>query len=192
MAPPPTWPVNPVTKFVIGSYQIGIDIPYGAITSATPTGCPNVNTDYPPLKIFALSPGTSGGINWGLCTSFQIGSALSDSGAGNVAWLILGVGTPIAPIYATTEAYGVALDPAGDVFVVGGSNTADLHPSLPGPAPSNGGIDWLGQADTHYPGTGAWIIKLLGRDTFPGCQERWLARLFDTLGINRRQTVLRW
>jgi hypothetical protein len=50
------------------------------------------------------------------------------------------------PIYHTTVAYGVAVDPPGDVFVVGGTDTPTLEP-------------W-----SHYVGTGAWVLKVSGID----------------------------
>jgi hypothetical protein len=169
VAPPVTWPVNTSTGAIIGAYTSGVAVPYGAITVGTPYNCPSTTQTYPAVKLFALSAGTSGGINWGTCTSNTIGGTLVDSGG--FSWEILAVAPFIAPLYATTEAYSVALDPAGDAFVVGGTNTADLHPSLPGPAPATGGTDWLPQADTHYTGTGAWIIKLLGKDSYMGASD---------------------
>jgi hypothetical protein len=57
------------------------------------------------------------------------------------------IGTTAAPTFATSEAYGVALDPLGDVFVAGGTNTADLGGNPP-------------YIYSYYQGTGAWVLKL--------------------------------
>ena len=48
------------------------------------------------------------------------------------------------PLFASTEAYGLAMDPLGDIFVVGGTNTDSLTPY------------------SYFVGTGAWILKVLG------------------------------
>jgi hypothetical protein len=144
-----TWPVAG------GSYptQTPTLVPYGAITWGTPYGCtPPVTppVQYPPLVLFALGSGTSAGINWGVCTAgYPVNTTVPDYGGFN--WLVLG--PPVGAIYATTEAYGVALDPNDDVYVVGGSNTASLEPA---------NYAWL--PGMHYVGTGAWIIKVHGQD----------------------------
>jgi hypothetical protein len=70
---------------------------------------------------------------------------------GGFIWLDLGEAPP-AVTYATTEAYGVAIDPVGDVFAVGGTNTADLTPYLV----------YGGYRGINYGKTGPWIIKLSG------------------------------
>jgi hypothetical protein len=156
VAPPETW-----------SYQSASGVPTGVITTITPV-CPSISppVNYPSLRVVSVWPGDAVGINWGTCSSYQVGSVIPD--LGGVQWEVIGIFPLPGPIYATTEAYGVALDPGGDVFLVGGSSTAELHPSLPGPAPAPGSFDWLPQADTHYTGTGAWIIKILGHDTSMG------------------------
>ena len=82
-----------------------------------------------PLRLFARwGHGLAEGLNWGNCSSYTVNSAVPDYGGFN--WLILGPAPPNgpSPVEATTEAYGVALDPVGDVFVVGGSDTASLSP----------------------------------------------------------------
>ncbi len=56
------------------------------------------------------------------------------------------LGPYVLPIYHTTTAYGVAVDPQGDVFVVGGTDTPTLEPF------------------SHYAGTGAWVLKVSGID----------------------------
>ena len=162
VAPPPTW-----------SYQSGVTIAYGTITEVTPT-CPTTTppTTYATMRIVALNGGTTGGINWvanNLCANGVLGEVIPDNGGFN--WLVLALAPWIGPISASTEAYGVVLDPQGDVFAVGGSSTTQLHPSLPGPAYSPGGFDWLPQADTYWDGTGSWIIKLHGHDTSTGSKN---------------------
>ena len=197
VAPRSTWPVDPVSGAVLNywtptgtqmetgraSCPFGVlngnnciigNVPLGAITIGMPYNCPNqTTTTYPAVKLVALQQGVAENLLWGTCNSNTLGGIIYDQSG--MAWEILAIATQgggfIPPTYATTEAYGVALDPAGDVFVVGGSNTADLHPSLPGPAFINGGFDWLPQADTHYAGTGAWIIKMLGKDSFMGSSD---------------------
>jgi hypothetical protein len=71
--------------------------------------------------------------------------------SGGFVWLDLGEAPP-AVTYATTEAYGVAIDPVGDVFAVGGTNTADLAPYL----------FYGGYRGINYGKTGPWVIKLSG------------------------------
>ena len=167
VAPPPTWPLNP-NGSVYGFYEAGVAIASNSISILTPV-CSQTSppTNYPSMIAIARMQGasqaTSGGVNWEGCASFQLKGTLPD--AGGFYWEILAISPFIEPTAAATVAYGVALDPVGDVFVAGGSDTADLHPSLPGPAPASGGTDWLPQADTYRVGTGAWIIKLLGSDT---------------------------
>jgi hypothetical protein len=197
VAPSPTWPFDYVKGVVIGSWMptgtvvptvnnqtftVGA-VPYGAITVGTPTGCPSLTQTYPALILFAQNAGNAVNLEWGTCNSSTIGGVIYDDGGVN--WEILAVAPFIEPLYATTEAYGVALDPIGDVYVVGGTNTAELHPSLPGPAPANGGIDWLPQADTHYAGTGAWIIKLLGHDTTNSAKNAGWPVYLTALGTNQ-------
>jgi hypothetical protein len=161
------------------TYTLANNVPYGVITTITPS-CPLVSppVNYPSLRVFASIPGNAAGINWGNCSSYQVGSYIQDTGG--ISWFVLGVGPFPIPVYATTEAYGVALDPGGDVFLVGGSNTASLEPSLPG----GQNIDWLRDADIHYSGTGAWIIKLLGHDTSTGSGDAGQPVYLTALGTN--------
>jgi hypothetical protein len=139
------------------------------------------------VRLFAQNAGFAEGINWGTCNSNVPGSTITD--ASGINWLVIDVagthGFP-AVVSAATEAYGVALDSNSDVFAVGGSSTAELHPSLPGPAPTPGGYDWLGQADTYWSGTGAWIVKLHGHDTSTGSRDAgWPVKSYVTaLGKN--------
>src|SRR5208283_1923943 len=67
---------------------------------------------------------------------------------GSLAWRDYGpVGTSI--ITAFTEGYGVALDPPGDVFLVGGTNTSAVGNTI---------------YECGFGGLGAWIIKVSGAD----------------------------
>lgn len=74
---------------------------------------------------------------------------------GSMSWEDLGpVATSI--IDAFTEGYGVALDPPGDVFLVGGTNTTAVGQSI-----------WPCFPEAH----GAWIIKVSG--TNGNCIYHW-------------------
>ena len=151
------------TKIAVPPYAITVATPY---IPGNPLGCPG-SLDPQVLVAFSVNPGATGypqtaqGLDWApICTSIKPGATVGDFGG--FSWLIIGP-YGISPLSAATEAYGVALDSHGDVFAVGGSSTAELHPSLPGPAPVKSGYDWLGQADTYWGGTGSWIIKLHGQ-----------------------------
>ena len=161
--PPATW-----------TYAVGASVPYGAITWVTPYNCPvSTTTSNPAELVFAQNGGTAEGINWGSCTTNTVGDTITD--IGGINWLVLAIAPPIQPPNTSTEAYGVALDPVGDVFVVGGSGSSDLRPSLPG----GQNLDWLKQAYPNPPCdgtsggacTGAWIVKVLGNDTYMGSQN---------------------
>ncbi len=186
VAPPATWPTAggtyPAIPSTVPPGYVYTEVPPYAITVGTPS---LVNQPFAcsgsiaPQVLVALSAGppisgtwtpqTAQGLDWlPICQSIKPGATVADLGGFN--WLIIGP-SGIAPIYATTEAYGVALDPGGDVFAVGGSSTTELEPSLPGPTYSAGSYDWLPQADTHYLGSGAWIIKLLGPDSYTGSRD---------------------
>jgi hypothetical protein len=54
------------------------------------------------------------------------------------------LGPFVTPVYHTTAAYGVALDPQGDIYVAGGTNTPSLFPY------------------SQWTGSGAWILKVHG------------------------------
>lgn len=143
LPPEASWP-----SLVGPSYVTGKQVPIGAITIATPTGCPSTT---PPQVLMAEFPaGTSGGLTWP-CNSIAINSGITD--LGGFEWLDLGP-APSSVIFATTEAYGVALDPVGDVFAVGGTNTADLTPYF----------FYAGYRGINYGKTGAWVLKLSGLD----------------------------
>lgn len=166
VAPISTWPASsfayPAIPFNLATGQYlttgftPIQVPPFAITMGTPTTCPGQTNN--PLVLVANSVGTTQtaqGLLW-ICSSLAVNDFVADVGGFN--WRILG---PVPQTqYATTEAYGVALDPGGDVYVVGGSNTASLVPA---------NLYWL--PGTHYAGTGAWIVKVLGSDTSTGSQN---------------------
>lgn len=87
-------------------------------------------------------------------------SPLTTTVDGTITWENLG---PVALIPShETVAYGVALDPLGDIFVAGGSTT----PSLPS------GV-WPFLRFT-YQGTGAWVIKVNGQGQTASAQGAWV------------------
>jgi hypothetical protein len=67
---------------------------------------------------------------------------------GGITWTNLGPALVLPPT-AASRANGVALDPRNDIFVVGGTDTADLGAS----------IDSFGPFSRVH-GTGAWILKV--------------------------------
>jgi Abnormal spindle-like microcephaly-assoc'd, ASPM-SPD-2-Hydin/Beta-propeller repeat len=140
-APEATWP-----RLNAPSYVIGGQVPLGALTIATPD-CTGKTVAQ---VLLAEGSGTSGGLTWP-CSSIGINAGILD--AGGFVWLDLGDAPP-SVIYATTEAYGVALDPVGDVFAVGGTNTGDLTPYF----------FYAGYKGINYGKTGAWALKLSGLD----------------------------
>ena len=143
LPPEATWP-----RFSAASYPAtGVPVPLGALTIATPTGCPNT---LPPQVLMAEGSGTSGTLTWP-CLSVGVKAGVNDSGG--FVWLDLGPAPATIP-FATTEAYGVSLDPVGDVFVVGGTSTADLTPYL----------NYAGYSGINFGKTGAWALKLSGLD----------------------------
>lgn len=144
LPPEPSWPggLNGV------HYTPGVLVPFGAITIATPV-C-GTGSGEKPQVLMSEGSGITGGIdnNWP-CGSIQPKAGIPDDGG--FVWFDLGDAPEFIP-YATTEAYGVALDPVGDVFAVGGTNTADLTPYL----------NYAGYSGINYGKTGAWILKLNG------------------------------
>ena len=144
LPPEPSWPS--LNGF---SYVSGVQVPIGAITIGTPN-CGLTDTT-PPQVLLAEGAGTSSGLVWP-CGSIKIKAGIPEQ-SGAFAWLDLGPAPP-SIIFATTEAYGVALDPVGDVFAVGGTNTADLTPYL----------FYAGYKGINYGKTGAWVLKLSGLD----------------------------
>jgi hypothetical protein len=141
LPPEASWPSLNAPSFVTG-----VAVPVGALTIATPD-CPGTTK---PQVLMAEASGTSGTLTWP-CSSIGIDAGIPDSGG--FVWLDLGPAPP-SVIYATTEAYGVALDPVGDVFAVGGTNTADLTPYF----------FYAGYKGLNYGKTGAWALKLSGLD----------------------------
>src|SRR4051812_4518743 len=139
--PEATWP-----SLNAPSYVQNRPVPLGALTIATPD-CTGTTT---PQVLMAEASGTSGSLQWP-CSSIGINAGIPDTGG--FVWLDLGPAPP-SVIFATTEAYGVALDPVGDVFAVGGSNTADLTPYF----------FYAGYKGINYGKTGAWVLKLSGLD----------------------------
>jgi hypothetical protein len=140
--PEASWP-----SLTAPSYVGGRQVPLGAITLATPD-CPGQTK---PQVLLAEGSGTSGTLDPWPCSSIGINAGILDSGG--FVWLDLGP-APASVIFATSEAYGVALDPVGDVFAVGGSSTADLTPYF-----FYGGYEGI-----HFGKTGAWALKLSGLD----------------------------
>ena len=130
------------------SYLQGVQVPLGAITIGTPN-CGLTDTK-PPQVLLAEGAGTAGGLAWP-CGSIKPKAGIPDGGG--FAWLDLGDAPP-AVIFATTSGYGVALDPVGDVFAVGGTDTADLTPFM----------FYAGYQGIHFGKTGAWVLKLSGLD----------------------------
>lgn len=143
LAPEASWP-----SLNAPSYLPNVQVPIGAITIATPN-CGSADPT-PPQVLMAESSGTANGLTWP-CGSIKVKAGIPDNGGFN--WLDLGPAPP-SVTYATTEAYGVALDPVGDVFAVGGTNTADLTPYL----------FYAGYKGINYGKTGAWVLKLSGLD----------------------------
>ena len=147
LPPEATWP-----SLNSPSYAIGVQVPVGAITIATPN-CGTGSGDKPqvllaePASSLYIS-GTSAGLNWP-CGSIGKKAGIPD--IGGFVWFDLG-DAPAAITYATTEAYSVAIDPVGDVFAVGGTNTADLTPYL----------FYGGYKGINYGKTGPWVLKLSG------------------------------
>jgi len=136
----------------------------GAWTPSTPyaAGAIVLDTQNPPNIEIAMNAGTSGLYvptaappipNWSTSKS---GNTVD----GSIIWENFGV--PAIPPAAFTEAYGVALDPPGDVFVAGGTNTAALASTL-----------W----PCSYGANGAWILKVSGNTgngkAAGGCIYEW-------------------
>jgi hypothetical protein len=128
-------------------------------TTAYPQYAIVLDNQNPPHIELALNSGVSGLYvpattttslptpNWNTTT---LGVTLE----GTMEWEDLG--TPAIPANAFTEAYGVALDPQGDVFVAGGTDTAALASTI-----------WPCSNGAH----GAWILKVYGNAG--GCAYEW-------------------
>jgi len=145
LTPPPTVPGKtyyfseffggqPVAPYITGVWGPGAYFVPGAIIYDDTWPTPNIEITY--------GGGTSGALQPVWATT-----KLSYTQDGTVTWQNLGP-TAIPPT-AFTEAYGVATDPPGDVFLAGGSNSQSLASTLWPCSPGNG--------------TGAWIIKVSGK-----------------------------
>ena len=145
LAPEASWPSLSGPSYPQAG---GVAVPLGAITIGTPDTC---TTPIPAQVLLAEGSGTAGGLTWPACGSITVKAGIQDKGG--FEWLDLGP-APAAVPYATTEAYGVALDPVGDVFAVGGTSTPDLTPYLA----------YAGYTGPNYGKTGAWVVKLSGLD----------------------------
>jgi len=143
LPPEASWP-----SLSAPSYRSGVQVPLGAITIGTPN-C-GLTDNKPPQVLLAEGTGISAGLTWP-CGSIKPKAGILDGGG--FAWLDLGDAPP-SVTFATTSAYGVALDPVGDVFAVGGTNTADLTPFM----------FYAGYLGIHFGKTGAWVLKLSGLD----------------------------
>jgi hypothetical protein len=139
LPPETTWP-----SLAGSSYIGGRQVPVGALT----IGTPDCHIGDKPQVLLAEGSGVSGGLTWPCSGSFQK-AGIPDGGG--FVWLDLG-DAPVSIPFAATVAYGVALDPVGDVFAVGGTNTADLHPYM----------NYAGYSGINYGTTGPWILKLGG------------------------------
>jgi len=125
-----------------------------------PQGAIVLDNQNPPNVEIALNSGTSGPYVPALTTgnlpipnwnTSKTGITLE----GSMSWE--NFGPLVAPPDAYSEAYGVALDPPGDVFLVGGTNTGALA-----------SIYW----PCHYSGgSGAWVLKVYG--TTGKCAYEW-------------------
>jgi beta-propeller repeat-containing protein/centrosomal CEP192-like protein len=116
----------------------------------------------PPHIELALNTGVSGpyvpaGTTLELPTPNWNTTTLGITLEGSMSWEDLG--TPGIPPNAFTEAYGVAIDPQGDIFAAGGTNTAALASTI---WPCSNGA------------SGAWVLKVYANGTRPGgCAYEW-------------------
>ncbi len=104
-----------------------------------------VQDDTSPIPNIEVTFG--GGITGGAVPAWTP-TALAHTYDGTVDWVNIGPGQ-LFPTYAS-EAYGVALDPIGDVFVAGGTNTPNIASTV---------WPFLG---IKLQGTGAWVFKASG------------------------------
>src|SRR5208282_904452 len=127
--------------------------------TAYPLGAIVLDTQTPPHIELALNAGESGPyVQAATTTSIPTPpwntSLLGTTPDGSITWEDLG--TPAIAPAAFTEAYGVAIDPPGDVFLAGGTNTAALASAL---WPCSNGAN------------GAWVLKVSGKNG--GCIYEW-------------------
>jgi len=129
--------------------------------TAYPQGAIVVDTQNPPNVEIALNAGTSAPYTPATTTtSIPIPNWSTTFGAitidGSISWKNYGLAY-VAPADAYNEAYGVALDPPGDIFLVGGTDSGSI-PSIYWPC--------------HYSaGAGAWVLKVYGATG--GCAYEW-------------------
>jgi hypothetical protein len=147
LSPPP--PPPPGTTYYFSGFFAGQPVP-PAVTDVWTT----VRYYYPGAIVYDNATPSNVQITYTGGTSGAVppvwkSSKLDLTYDGTITWENLGA-TAIPP-YATTEAYGVALDPLGDVFTAGGTNTADLASNAP-------------FLYSYYHGTGAWVLKLNGQN----------------------------
>lgn len=124
----------------------------GEYAAPTPT-----STQVPDWQA-ALHAITSDGAEYP-CTSWTSSVPITASTpTGPINWENLGLAGQAIPGNAT-EANGVALDPQGDVFLVGGTNSTTLNNTWSWPA-----VDGPGREICITTGAGAWILKVSGVD----------------------------
>ena len=133
VAPYPTggaW--EPLTGYTAGAIvEDNQNPPHIELALYTGVSGPNIPAD-PPTNNLPIP-------NWNTTT---LGITLE----GSMTWEDLG--TPAIPANAFTEAYGVTIDPPGDIFLVGGTNTSALASTI---WPCSNGAN------------GAWILKVGGK-----------------------------
>jgi hypothetical protein len=124
-----------------------------------------LDTNTPPNVEIALNEGESGPLTPATSTTLPVPNwsttPLGITPDGSINWQ--NYGPPAnSPPAAFTEAYGVAIDPPGDIFVAGGTNTGALATTL-----------WPCSNGAH----GAWILKVSGatgaNSKTGGCVYEW-------------------
>ncbi len=105
----------------------------------------------PPNIQIATFPGVSSVLT-GTLTNPWNGSLNGITTDGSITWVNIGPAR-VRPPTATSQANAVALDPHGDVFAVGGTDTANLGATINSFGPYS-----------HYAGSGAWVLKVSGLD----------------------------
>ena len=129
---------QPVAPIETSDWVANKYFPAGSIIQDTTTPVPNIEI-------------TFGGGTSGLTEPVFQTTALTTTADNTISWENLG---PVALIPDhNTWAYGVALDPLGDVFVAGGTTTPNIVSSV-----------WPFETFLNA-GTGAWVIKVNGQAT---------------------------
>lgn len=129
---------SPVPPNITGVWEPSTFYPAGAIIYDDTQPTPNIEITW--------ASGTSSAAEPVFATT-----VLAFTTDNTITWQNLGP-TAIPPT-AFTEAYGVAIDPPGDVFIAGGSNSSYLGSTIWPCSPNNGSG-----------GTGSWLIKLSGKN----------------------------